>query len=93
MQQKIYVNLPFLEIYANMSNAIFHMQKELLRQHAGVLKSCTKGLCKVKVSIVPIVGINLPNMLCPRSEWHIIMFSDFDLDIEEVAVPGNVCQQ
>ena len=21
---------------------------------------------------VPICGINLPNMLCPRSEWHIV---------------------
>ena len=32
---------------------------------------------------------NLPNMLCPRSEWHIIMFSGFYLDIEEVAVPAK----
>ena len=42
-----------------------------------------------QVSIVPICGINLPNMLYPRSEWHIIMFSGFYLDIEEVAVPAK----
>ena len=44
-----------------------------------------------QVSIVPICGINLPNMLCPRSEWHIIMFSGFYLYIEEleVAVPAK----
>ena len=34
-------------------------------------------------------GLNLPNMLCPRSEWHIIMFFTFCLDIEEVAVPAK----
>ena len=39
--------------------------------------------------IVPICGINLPNMSCPRSEWNIIMFSGFYLDIEEVAVPAK----
>ena len=38
---------------------------------------------------MPICGINLSNMLCPRSEWHIIMFSGFYLDIEEVAVPAK----
>ena len=38
---------------------------------------------------MPICGINLPNMLCPRSEWHKIMFSGFYLDIEEVAVPAK----
>ena len=38
---------------------------------------------------MPICGINSPNMLCPRSEWHIIMFSGFYLDIEEVAVPAK----
>ena len=37
---------------------------------------------------MPICGINLPNMLCPRLEWHIIMFSGFYLD-EEVAVPAK----
>ena len=42
-----------------------------------------------QVSIVPICGINLPNMLCPRSEWLIIMFSGFYLDIEEVEVPAK----
>ena len=42
-----------------------------------------------QVPIVPICGINLPNRLCPRSEWHIIMFSGFYLDIEEVAVPAK----
>ena len=42
-----------------------------------------------QVSIVLICGINLPNRLCPRSEWHIIMFSGFYLDIEEVAVPAK----
>ena len=36
------------------------------------------------VSIVPICGINLPNMICPRSE-----FSGFYLDIEEVALPAK----
>ena len=41
------------------------------------------------VSIVPTCVINSPNMLCPRSEWHIIMFSDFDLDIKEVALPAK----
>ena len=30
-----------------------------------------------------------PNRLCPRSKWHIIMFSGFYLDIEEVAVPAK----
>ena len=40
-----------------------------------------------QVSIVPICGINLPNMLYPRLEWHIIMFSGFY--IEEVAVPAK----
>ena len=38
---------------------------------------------------MPICGINLSNMLCPGSEWHIIMFSGFYLDIEEVAVPAK----
>ena len=38
---------------------------------------------------MPICGINLPNMLCPRSEWLIIMFSGFYFDIEEVAVPAK----
>ena len=42
-----------------------------------------------QVSIVPICGINLPNMLYPRSEWHIVMFSGFYLDIEEVVVPSK----
>ena len=45
-----------------------------------------------QVSIVLICGINLPNRLCdlcPRSEWHIIMFSGFYLDIEEVAAPAK----
>ena len=42
-----------------------------------------------QVYIVPICGINLPNMLCPRSDWHIIMLSGFYLDIEEVAVPAK----
>ena len=42
-----------------------------------------------QVPIVPICGINLPNRLCPRSEWHIIMFSGFYLDIEDVAVPAK----
>ena len=42
-----------------------------------------------QVSIVPICGINLPNRLCARSEWRIIMFSGFYLDIEEVAVPAK----
>ena len=36
-----------------------------------------------------IFGINLPNRLFPRSEWHIIMFSGFYLDIEEVAAPAK----
>ena len=38
---------------------------------------------------MPICGTNLPNRLCPRSEWHIIMFSGFYLDIEKVAVPAK----
>ena len=42
-----------------------------------------------QVSIVLIFGINLPNRLFPRSEWHIIMFSSFYLDIEEVAAPAK----
>ena len=42
-----------------------------------------------QVSIVLIFGINLPNRLFPRSEWHIIMFSGFYLDIEEVAAPAK----
>ena len=44
-----------------------------------------------QVSIVPICGINLPNRLCPRSEWHniIIMFSGFYLDTEKLAVPAK----
>ena len=56
-----------------------------------VLVQCHLDCFKLfaQVSIVPICGINLPNMLCPRSEWHIIMFSDFYLDIEEVAVPAK----
>ena len=41
-----------------------------------------------QVSIVLVCGINLPNRLCPRSEWH-IMFSGFYLDIEEVAAPAK----
>ena len=36
-----------------------------------------------------VYGINLPNRLFPRSEWHIIMFSGFYFDIEEVAVPAK----
>ena len=36
-----------------------------------------------------ICGINLPNRLCPRSEWHVMMFSGFYLDIEQVAVPAK----
>ena len=46
-----------------------------------------------QVSIVFIRGINLPNRLCPRSEWHIIMFSGFYLDIEEVAAPVKCLSQ
>ena len=42
-----------------------------------------------QVYIVPICGVNLPNRLCPRSEWHLIMFSGFHLDTEEVAVPAK----
>ena len=41
------------------------------------------------VSIVLICGINLPNRLCPRSEWHIIMFSGFYMEIKEVAAPAK----
>ena len=50
---------------------------------------CCHGCFFAQVSIVPISVINLPNMLCPRSEWLIIMFSGFYLDIEELAVPAK----
>ena len=41
-----------------------------------------------QVSIVLICDLNLRNRLCPRSEWHITMFSGFYLDIE-VAAPAK----
>ena len=42
-------------------------------------------------------GINLAHMLCPRSEWHLILFPALDLDTEKAAVPAkyfvnnNIC--
>ena len=36
-----------------------------------------------------IFGRNLPNRLFSRSEWHIIMFSGFYLDIEKIAAPAK----
>ena len=34
-------------------------------------------------------GGNLAHRLCPRSEWHIIMFPGFYLDRENIAVPAK----
>ena len=52
------------------------IMKQMRGLHA-LLKSNDCFKLFVQVSIVPISGINLPNRLCPRSEWHIIMFSGF----------------
>ncbi len=43
----------------------------------------------IKFLLCSLCGITLPNRLCPRSEWHIIIFSGFYLYIEEVAVPAK----
>ena len=66
----------------------------LLYIYNALLKSnldCFKHFAQV--SIVLIFGINLPNRLCPRSEWHKIMFTGFYLDIEEVAAPAKCLSQ
>ena len=69
-------------LYAR-ANSVFSLLPALLKSNFDYFKLFAQ------VYIVPICGINLPNMLCPRSEWHIIMFSGFYLDIEEVAMPAK----
>ena len=38
-----------------------------------------------------ICGIHFAHILCPRSEWHITMFSGFCLDIEKAGSTSEMC--